>query len=128
MARLPHGPVNVVGDPVSGSHREPGWSATQLAAVVSVVVLAVNEIPGLGSVRARIAGADRAWLGLACALELGSVIGFGVALHGALARRLRARLPCAVGMAAQGVNALPGYRRGAAERAPRAPLANQLET
>jgi hypothetical protein len=34
------------------------------------------------------------------------VIAFAVALHGAFARRLRVRLSCAVGMAAQGVNAL----------------------
>jgi hypothetical protein len=68
MARLPHGPVNALGDTVEGSHRELGWGATQLAAAATVVVLAVIAIPGLGSVRARIAGAHPAWLGLACAL------------------------------------------------------------
>jgi uncharacterized membrane protein YbhN (UPF0104 family) len=74
--------------------------------VASVLALAIVELPGLGAVRARFAGADPGWIAIAAFMEALSIGCFVVALHRTFTGRLNPRNAFAVGTTAQGVNAV----------------------
>lgn len=98
--------MNALRDAGRASIRDLVWGLVRFVALAALAVLAILAIPGLDTVRARLDGASAAWVGAAAALEVGSALAFGVALHAAFGRRLRRRLACALGLIAQGVNAL----------------------
>jgi uncharacterized membrane protein YbhN (UPF0104 family) len=77
-----------------------------VAAVIGALVLAVSSLPGLGDVRARLAGASPGWLALALAFEAASCLACVVVLRAVFCRRLPWRLTYDVAMAAQGTNVL----------------------
>lgn len=76
------------------------------AAVLGVLVLAIASLPGLGDIRARLAGSSLGWLALALALQAASCLAFVVVLRGVFCRRMPWRLSYEVAIAAQGTNVL----------------------
>ena len=80
--------------------------ALLLALVVVVVVLAIVEMPGLGSLRARFAHAEPWWIVISALLEASSVACFVIALRSAFAGRIGWRSSGSIGTTAQGVNAI----------------------
>jgi uncharacterized membrane protein YbhN (UPF0104 family) len=88
------------------SRRKLLWRALLLLAAVMAVVLAIIEMPGLGSLRARFAHADPWWIAASAVLEAGSVACFVIALHSAFAGRVGWRSSASIGTTAQGVNAI----------------------
>jgi uncharacterized membrane protein YbhN (UPF0104 family) len=82
------------------------WRLGWLLLAVVLVGLAIARLPGLSALRARFAHADPGWIGLAAALETGSVLAFAVAFHSAFSRRIRWRDSASIAMTAQGVNVL----------------------
>ncbi|MEY2516587.1 MAG: putative heme transporter [bacterium] len=77
-----------------------------VAAVVGALVLAISSLPGLGDVRAQLAGASPRLLALALAFEALSCLACVVVLRAVFCRRMPWRLSYDVAMAAQGTNVL----------------------
>jgi uncharacterized membrane protein YbhN (UPF0104 family) len=88
------------------SRRKLAWRALLLLIAVVVVVLAIVEMPGLGSLRARFAHADPWWIVISAGLEASSVACFVIALRSAFAGRIGWRSSASIGSTAQGVNAI----------------------
>lgn len=74
--------------------------------VVAVVVLVIVHVPGLGSLRHRLAHADPGWLAAAGLLEAASVMSFAVAFHRIFGARFTRWSSASLAMTAQGVNVL----------------------
>jgi uncharacterized membrane protein YbhN (UPF0104 family) len=74
--------------------------------VVTLVGLAIVELPGLGAVRDRFTHAGPGWIVTAAAMEAASVGCFVLAMQRAFTDRLAPRGAFAVGTTAQGVNAV----------------------
>lgn len=77
-----------------------------LVAGLIAVGLAVRSLPGLQEVRERLGAADVWGIALVAVLELGSVLGFVVALRGAFSGRPPWRVALALGTAEQAANVL----------------------
>jgi uncharacterized membrane protein YbhN (UPF0104 family) len=71
-----------------------------------LVAGAVVAFPGLGDLRARLAGADPRLIALAATLEVGSCLAFVAAFRGVFSRRLGWRFSYEVAMAEQAANVL----------------------
>jgi uncharacterized membrane protein YbhN (UPF0104 family) len=78
----------------------------RLFLVAVVVVLVIVSVPGLGSLRARLARADPGWVVTAAVLEAASVMSFAMAFHRVFAGRLPRWSSASLAMTAQGVNVL----------------------
>ena len=74
--------------------------------IAAVVALIIVTVPGLGSLRARLAHTKATWVIAAAALEVASVGSFVIAFQRAFAPRLSWRDAGALGTTAQGINAL----------------------
>jgi uncharacterized membrane protein YbhN (UPF0104 family) len=73
--------------------------------VVGVAALIVL-VPGLGSLRDRLAGAQPAWIALAAALQLGSCAGYVLAFRGVFCRRMSWRTSTEIGLSELAANSL----------------------
>lgn len=78
----------------------------RLLIIAAVVALIIVTVPGLGSLRARLAHTNATWVIAAAALEVASVGSFVVAFQRAFAPRLCWRDAASLGTTAQGINAL----------------------
>ncbi len=78
----------------------------QLSAVVAVVVAFVFLLPGLSSVRSRIADASAPWLVAAGVLELLSALSYVIVFRAVFCPRMSWRFSYQVGMAEQAANSL----------------------
>ena len=72
--------------------------------ILTVLALAIVELPGLSAVRARLSGAEPGWIMLAVALEAASVACFALATQRTFADVLQPRAAIALGTTAQGVS------------------------
>ncbi|HWT92662.1 MAG TPA: lysylphosphatidylglycerol synthase transmembrane domain-containing protein [Solirubrobacteraceae bacterium] len=86
--------------------RQAARRGLALVALVLLLVVALRALPGLDEVGDRLASAAPAWLALAIACELGSVLSFPLALHGAFSRVMPLRVAVSLGLAEQGANVL----------------------
>ncbi len=75
-------------------------------ALVAVVVAVVTLLPGLGTLRSRLAHADPAWLALGVLLKLLSGLGYVVVFRMIFCRRMSWRVSYQIGMSELGANAL----------------------
>ena len=75
-------------------------------ALVAVVVAVVLVLPGLGSLRSRLAHAKPGWLALGVALKLASGLGYVVVFRMIFCRRMSWRVSYQIGMSELGANAL----------------------
>jgi uncharacterized membrane protein YbhN (UPF0104 family) len=75
------------------------------AIVVGVAALIVL-VPGLGSLRDRLAGAQPAWIALAAALQLGSCAGYVLVFRGVFCRRMSWRTSTEIGLSELAANSL----------------------
>ncbi len=75
-------------------------------AVVAVLALALQALPGLGDVRERFASAAPVWLVAAVLFELGSVGSFPIVLRGAFSRIMPWHPAYTLGLVEQGTNVL----------------------
>jgi len=103
------------GDPLESEPTDPpgGLTPGQLAGrlsrllvIVAVLGLVIVSVPGLGSLRRRLAGADAGWVVMAALLEALSVMSFAVAFHRVFGSRLTRWRSASLAMTAQGVNVL----------------------
>ena len=78
----------------------------QIALVVGVGLLLLAALPGLGEVRARLAGAQPIWIVASLLLELGSVAAFVVVFRGVFCRRMPWGLSAQLGLSEQAANVL----------------------
>jgi uncharacterized protein (TIRG00374 family) len=78
----------------------------ELAVVIVVVVLLVLLLPGLGSLRARIADASPGWIIAAGVAELLSTLSYVVIFRAVFCQRMSWRMSYQIGMAEQAANAL----------------------
>ena len=101
-------PTPAMTDPLGGltSGRRLAVRVAVFVVALLVVALAVRSLPGLGDIRARLAGAEAAGIVLVAVLELGSMFGFVAALRGAFSGIPRWRVATELGMAEQGANVL----------------------
>src|SRR3954454_6176875 len=77
-----------------------------LAAVALVVVGAVVLVPGLGSLRRRITGAQPGWLALAAVLQVGSYAAYVVPFRAVFCRRMRWRTSTEIGLSELAANSV----------------------
>jgi uncharacterized membrane protein YbhN (UPF0104 family) len=75
------------------------------AIVVGVAALIVL-VPGLGSLRDRLAGAQPEWIALAAALQLGSCAGYVLVFRGVFCRRMSWRTSTEIGLSELAANSL----------------------
>jgi uncharacterized membrane protein YbhN (UPF0104 family) len=75
------------------------------AIVVGVAALIVL-VPGLGSLRERLAGAQPEWIALAAALQLGSCAGYVLVFRGVFCRRMSWRTSTEIGLSELAANSL----------------------
>jgi uncharacterized membrane protein YbhN (UPF0104 family) len=87
-----------------------GWMVARsllvLVVVAAVVVAVVALVPGLASVRDRLAGAQPAWLVLAAVLEVGSCAGYVLAFRAVFCRRMSWRTSAEIGLSELAANSL----------------------
>ncbi|HEX3519327.1 MAG TPA: lysylphosphatidylglycerol synthase transmembrane domain-containing protein [Solirubrobacteraceae bacterium] len=76
------------------------------AGLVLVVVAVVTLLPGLGSLRSRLAHAEPGWLVLGVVLKLASGLGYVVVFRMIFCRRMSWRVSYQIGMSELGANAL----------------------
>lgn len=86
--------------------RRQGRQLLRLLLVATVVALIIVTVPGLGSLRARLAHTNATWVIAAVGLEVATVGSFVVAFQRAFAPRLSWRDAASLGTTAQGINAL----------------------
>jgi uncharacterized membrane protein YbhN (UPF0104 family) len=77
-----------------------------LAGVVAAVVAVILLLPGLSSVRERLAGAQPAWLAVAALLEVGSCAGYVLAFRAVFCRRMSWRTSTEIGLSELAANSL----------------------
>jgi uncharacterized membrane protein YbhN (UPF0104 family) len=73
-----------------------------VVAVAALIVL----VPGLGSLRDRLAGAQPAWIAIAAALQLGSCAGYVLVFRGVFCRRMSWRTSTEIGLSELAANSL----------------------
>lgn len=78
----------------------------RLLVIAAIVALIIVTVPGLGSLRARLAHTSATWVIAAVGLEVASVGSFVVAFQRAFAPSLSWRDAASLGTTAQGINAL----------------------
>jgi uncharacterized membrane protein YbhN (UPF0104 family) len=78
--------------------------------IVGGIVIAVGAlivlVPGLGSLRDRLAGAQPAWIALAAALQLGSCAGYVLVFRGVFCQRMSWRTSTEIGLSELAANSL----------------------
>jgi uncharacterized membrane protein YbhN (UPF0104 family) len=77
-----------------------------LAAIVLVVIAAVVLVPGLGSLRSRLMGAQPGWLALAAVLQLGSCAAYVLVFRGVFCRRMSWRTSAEIGLSELAANSV----------------------
>lgn len=86
-----------------------GWNGRRMLEIgifLTLIAGAIVTLPGLGDLRARLAGADPGFIALAALLEIGSCLAFVAAFRGVFSKRLSWRFSYEVGMAEQAANVL----------------------
>ncbi|MDX6584094.1 MAG: putative heme transporter [Solirubrobacterales bacterium] len=83
-----------------------GRRLAEIGVFAALIGGALFALPGLGDLRARLAGADPKLIALAAAFEVGSCLAFVAAFRGVFSRRLSWRFSYEVGMAEQAANVL----------------------
>jgi uncharacterized membrane protein YbhN (UPF0104 family) len=73
-----------------------------VVAVAALIVL----VPGLGSLRDRLAGAQPAWIAIAAALQLGSCAGYVLVFRGVFCQRMSWRTSTEIGLSELAANSL----------------------
>jgi uncharacterized membrane protein YbhN (UPF0104 family) len=81
-------------------------SLAVLAAIVLVVVALIVLVPGLGSLRSRLMGAQPAWLVLAVLLQLGSCAGYVLVFRGVFCRHMSWRTSSEIGLSELAANSV----------------------
>lgn len=81
-------------------------SVLVLAGIVLVVVAGLVLVPGLGSLREKLAGAQPGWLVLAAALELGSCACYVLAFRGVFCQRMSWRTSTEIGLSELAANSV----------------------
>jgi uncharacterized membrane protein YbhN (UPF0104 family) len=106
----PPGPVSVSAEPAAVTplpdRRRLALRLAIVAAVLAGLAAAIAALPGLGDVRAQLAGASPGWLVAVAALQLGSCLACVVAFRSVFCRRMPWRLSYEIAIAAQGTNVL----------------------
>jgi uncharacterized membrane protein YbhN (UPF0104 family) len=77
-----------------------------VGAIVVVVAALIVLVPGLGSLRDRLAGAQPAWIAVAAALQLGSCAGYVLVFRGVFCRRMSWRTSTEIGLSELAANSL----------------------
>jgi len=77
-----------------------------LAAIALIVVAAIALVPGLGSLRDRLAGAQPGWLVLAAALQLGSCACYVLVFRAVFCRRMSWRTSSEIGLSELAANSV----------------------
>jgi len=77
-----------------------------IGAIVVGVAALIVLVPGLGSLRDRLAGAQPAWIALAAALQLGSCAGYVLVFRGVFCRRMSWRTSTEIGLSELAANSL----------------------
>jgi uncharacterized protein (TIRG00374 family) len=80
--------------------------ATEIAAVIAVVVVAVSALPGLDDVRGRLEGADLVWVLAVVVAEIGSCAGYLLAFRSTFCAGMSWRLSYDIAMAELAANSL----------------------
>jgi uncharacterized protein (TIRG00374 family) len=78
----------------------------QIAVVVAAVAIAVSTVPGLDEVRARLTGADAAWIVAVVVAEVGSCLGYVLVFRSTFCTQMPWRLAYDIAMAEQAANSL----------------------
>jgi uncharacterized protein (TIRG00374 family) len=78
----------------------------ELAAVVLVVVIAINALPGLDEVKARLENADAFWVVMIAVAEVGSCLGYMVVFRSTFCSQMSWRLSYQIAMAELAANSL----------------------
>jgi uncharacterized membrane protein YbhN (UPF0104 family) len=101
-------PVEVEAEPLPDefSASRLRQSLLVLAAIVVVVAAAIVLVPGLGSLRDSLMGAQPAWLALAAVLELGSCAAYVVVFRGVFCRRMSWRTSTEIGLSELAANSV----------------------
>jgi uncharacterized membrane protein YbhN (UPF0104 family) len=74
--------------------------------VVIAVAALIVLVPGLGSLRDRLAGAQPAWIAIAAALQLGSCAGYVLVFRGVFCQRMSWRTSTEIGLSELAANSL----------------------
>jgi len=105
--------LNIRAEPIGGEPMpgELSWPALRrrllvLGAVLVVIAAVLSLLPGLGSLRERLATADPAWIALAVALQLGSCISYVAAFRAVFCRRMSWRTSYEIGVSELAANSL----------------------
>jgi len=77
-----------------------------VGAVVVAVAALIVLVPGLGSLRDRLAGAQPAWIAVAAALQLGSCAGYVLVFRGVFCQRMSWRTSTEIGLSELAANSL----------------------
>ena len=80
--------------------------AAQIAAVIAVVALAISAVPGLGSVRARLGGANPVWITAVALAEVGSCFGYLLVFRSTFCSQMSWGLSYDIAMAELAANSL----------------------
>jgi glycosyltransferase 2 family protein len=78
----------------------------ELAAVVAVVIIAINALPGLDEVRSRLTDADPFWVVMIVLAELGSCLGYMLVFRSTFCSQMGWRLSYEIAMAELAANSL----------------------
>ena len=81
-------------------------SVVVLAAVVLAVVAVLVLVPGLGSLREKLMGAQPGWLAFAALLQLGSCAGYVLVFRGVFCRRMSWRTSTEIGLSELAANSV----------------------
>jgi uncharacterized membrane protein YbhN (UPF0104 family) len=77
-----------------------------VAAIVIGVAALIVLVPGLGSLRDRLAGANPGWIAVAAGLQLGSCAGYVLVFRGVFCRRMSWRTSTEIGLSELAANSL----------------------
>jgi uncharacterized membrane protein YbhN (UPF0104 family) len=102
----PPQPIEAEAMPAEFSRSTVARSILVLAAAAALVVAAVVLVPGLASVRDRLAGARPAWLVLAAVLEVASCAGYVLAFRAVFCRRMSWRTSTEIGLSELAANSV----------------------
>jgi uncharacterized membrane protein YbhN (UPF0104 family) len=102
----PPEPIEAEAMPAEFSGSRVLRSLLVLAAIAAAVVAAVVLVPGLASVRERLAGAQPGWLVLAAALEVGSCASYVLAFRAVFCRRMSWRTSTEIGLSELAANSV----------------------
>src|SRR5512132_2035373 len=77
-----------------------------VGAIVIAVAALIVLVPGLGSLRDRLAGAQPAWIAIAAALQLGSCAGYVLVFRGVFCQRMSWRTSTEIGLSELAANSV----------------------